>query len=94
MEKNESYWQDIFDTVDMKFLPVNYMNSIEVEFVDGEIWEIDLDQQSDETPVDEVLDDFFSEYEDTIKEVNFKMNFEKIKYDISKRTTKFLKHNK
>ena len=94
MEKNESYWQDIFDTVDMKFLPVDYMNSIEVEFVDGEIWEIDLDQQSDETPVDEVLDDFFSEYEDTIKEVNFKMNFEKIKYDISKRTTKFLKHNK
>ena len=94
MAKNESYWQDIFDTVDMKFLPVDYMKSIEVEFVDGELWEIDLDQQSDQTPVDEVLDDFFTEYEDTIKEVNFKMDFEKIKYDISKRTTKFLKHNK
>jgi hypothetical protein len=94
MAKNESYWQDIFDTVDMKFLPVDYMQSIEVEFVDGEIWEIDLDQHSDETPVDEVLDDFFTEYEDTIKEVNFKMDFAKIKYDISKRTTKFLKHNK
>lgn len=95
MKKNETYWQEIFDTVDMKYLPVSYMKSIEVEFTDGEIWEIDLDEKENENvPVDEVLDDFFEEYESTIKEVNFKMNFEKIKYDISKRTTKFLKLNK
>ena len=95
MTKNEKYWQEIFDTVDMKYLPVSYMKSIEVEFVDGELWEIDLDhEENEDVPVDEVLDDFFEEYEDTIKEINFKMNFEKIKYDISKRTTKFLKHNK
>lgn len=95
MKRKESYWQEIFDTVDMKYLPVNYMKSIEVEFISGELWEIDLMQQeTEEVPVDEVLDEFFEEYDQEIKEVNFKMDFEKIKYDISKRTTKFLKHNK
>jgi len=95
MKKTETYWQEIFDTVDMKYLPVSYMKSIEVEFTDGEIWEIDLDEkESENVPVDEVLDNFFEEYENTIKEVQFKLDFDKIKYDISKRTTKFLKHNK
>ena len=95
MEKNEEYWQDIFDSVDMKYLPVSYMKSIEVEFTDGEIWEIDLNENDvDEVPVDEALDDFFSEYDNQIKEVQFKLDFERIKYDIAKRTTRFLKHNK
>lgn len=95
MKKNEKYWQDIFNTVDMKYLPVSYMKSIHVEFSDGEHWEIDIDEQEKtDLPVDEVLDDFFSEYEQDIVEVNFEMDFEKIKYDVAKRTTKFLKHNK
>ena len=95
MKRKESYWQEIFDTVDMKFLPVNYMKSIEVEFISGELWEIDLMQQeTEEVPVDQVLDDFFEEYQDTIETVDFRLDLQQLKKDIGKRTHKFLKLNK
>jgi hypothetical protein len=93
MQKNEKYWQEIFDSVDLDFLPASYLKSITVEFEDNTIWEIDLNGKDKKNlPVDEILEDFFRTYEDTITSVDFNVDFVKVKRDITKKTQKFLKN--
>jgi hypothetical protein len=92
---SDEYWEEIFDTIDMDFLPLEYINIIVVTFNDGKVWEIDVNQSSKETKnVDDVLDEFFEEYQDTIETVDFRLNTAKLKRDISKRTKKFMKLNR
>ena len=92
---SDEYWEGIFDTIDMDFLPLEYINIIVVTFNDGKVWEIDVNQSSKETKnVDDVLDEFFQEYEHKIESVDFRLNTAKLKRDVSKRTKKFMKLNK
>lgn len=96
IDKTEEYWQDIFDTIDMDFLPVEYLSSLQVEFESGEKWEIDLRQTKDpeKTKDADVLSDFFDTYRDTIVSVDFRIHLDAVKKDVSKRTKQFLKFNK
>jgi hypothetical protein len=92
---SDEYWEEIFDSIDMDFLPLEYINLIIVTFNDGKIWEIDVNQSSKETKnVDDVLDEFFQEYEHKIESVDFRLNTSKLKRDVSKRTKKFMKLNR
>tara|TARA_B100000902_G_scaffold150826_1_gene147359 strand:- start:34885 stop:35184 length:300 start_codon:yes stop_codon:yes gene_type:complete len=92
---SDKYWEDIFDTIDMDFLPLDYIHLIIVKFTDGKIWEIDVNQSAKETrDVDDVLDEFFQEYEDKIESVDFRIHTEKLKRDVTKRTKKFMKLNR
>tara|TARA_B100002019_G_scaffold287900_1_gene300629 strand:+ start:8488 stop:8787 length:300 start_codon:yes stop_codon:yes gene_type:complete len=92
---SDEYWEEIFDSIDMDFLPLEYINLIIVTFNDGKIWEIDVNQSSKETKnVDDVLDEFFQEYEQKIESVDFRLNTSKLKRDVSKRTKKFMKLNR
>ena len=71
---SDEYWEEIFDTIDMDFLPLEYINIIVVTFNDGKVWEIDVNQSSKETKnVDDVLDEFFQEYEHKIESVDFRL---------------------
>jgi hypothetical protein len=92
---SDDYWEEIFDSIDMDFLPLEYINLIIVKFTDGKIWEIDVNQSAKETKdVDSVLDEFFLEYEDKIDSVDFRLNVPKLKRDVTKRTRKFMKLNR
>ena len=94
-KQEDDYWDEILDSVDMDFLPVEYVSMIIVKFTDGKIWEIDLlKQKKDQDELDEILEQFFEEYEDSIENVDFRLNIDKLKQDISKRTRRFLKLNK
>ena len=48
VDKDEKYWQDIFNTVNFDYLPVEYLNSLLVKFKDGRNWEIDLRSKEQE----------------------------------------------
>ena len=66
-----------------------------VGFVDGKEWEIDIKKTKQSTDdVDSILEEFFTEYDDTIDKVDFRLDTERLKKDIQKRTTRFLKVNK
>jgi hypothetical protein len=93
IESNE-YWEEILESVDMDFLPIEYVSLVIVTFTDGKVWEIDLTKQSRETDVEDTLEKFFEEFEDTIENLDFRLNIEKIKKDIGRRTRRFLKLNK
>lgn len=94
IESNE-YWEEILESVDMDFLPIEYVSFVIVKFSDGRVWEIDLAKQSKESEdVEETLERFFEEFEDTIENVDFRLNIDKLKKDIGRRTRRFLKLNK
>lgn len=94
IESNE-YWEEILESVEMDFLPIEYVSFVIVKFSDGRVWEIDLAKQSKESEdVEETLERFFEEFEDTIENVDFRLNIDKLKKDIGRRTRRFLKLNK
>ena len=90
----QDHWEDIFETIDMDYLPLEYISMVVVDFDNGDVWEIDIKHQPETVEVDEVLHNFFDEYQDTIVNVDFRLDIDKIKKDITKRTKRFLKLNK
>jgi hypothetical protein len=92
---SEEYWEEIFDSVDMDFLPIEYLDLIIVKFLDGKVWEIDVGKsKKDNENVEDILERFFEEYEDNIDTIDFRLNTKKLINDVGKRTRKFLKTNK
>lgn len=91
------HWPEIFKDVELKVIPVRYLDSVQVQFNDGKVWDIDLtekDLKENSEDVENSLTKLFDEYEDDIKHINFKLNSEKIKTDVQRRTTLFLKKKK
>jgi len=83
----------VFEDLYMDTMPVAYVDVMILEFNDGRIWEIDIKDQlkgSDSNTVAKKLLDTLSEYKDTIKKLDFKINIEQLKADIKKRTNKIL----
>lgn len=78
----------------MDYIPLDYVNTLVVTFQDKTIWEIDMMNRDLGDDPETVLDEFFNEYEETISTVDFRLDLERLKTDISKRTNKFLKLNK
>lgn len=93
--KDDDYWDEILQQIDMDYIPLEYMSSVVVTFTDGKEWEIEVKQSKDnDLDVETVLDDFFTEYEKTIDTVDFRLDLIKLKKDVAKRTHRFLKLNK
>lgn len=93
---SDEYWEEIFDSIDMDFLPLEYLDLIIVKFLDGKIWEIDVGKtaKNTEESIDDILEKFFEEYEDSIDTIDFRLNTKKLINDVGRRTKKFLKTNK
>jgi hypothetical protein len=82
-------WPEVFEDLYMNTMPVAYLDSLRIEFNDGRIWEIDIQDQLSTVDADAVADrllSIFSEYREDIKKIDFKMNIEKLKTDIRKST--------
>jgi hypothetical protein len=94
---DEEYWQEIFDSIDMEFLPVEYINTIIIKFENGTVWDINVKQsrsnQSIEA-IEDALNELFEEYEDNIVNIDFRMDMNTLKTKLSKRVRRFLKLNK
>ena len=94
---DEKYWQDIFDSISMDYLPVEYMNKVIIRFISGTVWEIDIKDSKKKQTIDDIeatLEDLFNEYEPDIESLDFRMDMDTLKHDLSKRVSKFIKLNK
>ncbi len=94
---SEKYWQDIFSTIDMDYLPIQYMNKCIISFRTGTVWEVDIKNSLNNQPIDDIeetLQELFEEYDGEIENIDFRMDMDKIKQDVSKRVAKFIKLNK
>ncbi len=90
-----SHWPEVFDDVEIDVVPLEYLDSVRVQFADGKIWDIDINTQKNKVEdLERSLDELFEQYQDHIKNVDFRLNTEKVKRDITTRTKKFLKLKK
>lgn len=94
-----SHWPEIFNDVEIKAVPIEYIHSVYVSFHDGKIWEIDMDKQKiqdgdDINKIESSLETFLEQYDDEILHVDFRLNTEKIVTDVKSRTKTFMKKRK
>lgn len=91
-----THWPEVFDEIDMNVVPLEYLHSIRVTFNDGKVWDIDLRSPKNQevSDVQDSLDDLFDEYQDQIQTVDFRLDTERVKKDITRRTKRFLKLGK
>lgn len=89
-------WPEVFGDVEIQAIPLNYVNNINVVFTNGKIWQIGVTEQDKEdlTYLEDMLDSLFEEYEDDIKTIDFSLDAQKVKQDITNRTKTFMKKRK
>lgn len=84
-------WPEVFEDLYMDTMPVAYVDIMILEFDDGRVWEINIKDQLKDTDPNDVakkLLNTLSEYKDTIKKIDFKIDIEQLKNDIKNRTDK------
>lgn len=87
-------WPEVFGNVDVNAVPVEYLQSILVTFLDGEVWDIDMNSKElieDGVTIDELLGELLDEYESQIQSVDFRVHTERVKRDMIKTTRRFMK---
>ena len=86
-------WPEVFEDMYMNTMPVAYLKNVRLEFNNGRIWEIDIQEQLTNEPnevVAEKLIDTFQEYRDDITKVDFAIDIQRLKEDITKQTKNIL----
>jgi len=90
-------WPEIFKDIEIRAIPIKYVDVLHVSFENGEQWTIDLTKpenfDEDET-VEDAIEEFFYNYSDYITNVEFDINTTKVIKDVKVRTHKFFKKRK
>jgi len=89
-----NYWPEIFNDVTIESVPVEYLHSVKITFDDGKVWEIDTARNPEGVSIDEAIQALMDEYEDVIVNVDFRLDTERVKEDITRRTKLFMKKRK
>jgi hypothetical protein len=91
------HWPEVFEDLDVKVVPLEYLHSVRVFFEDGKVWDIDVQKSKRSSSSDQLentLETLFQEYEDVIINVDFRLDTARLKRDIQRRTSVFLKKRK
>ena len=86
-------WPEVFEDLYMNTMPVAYLDHVQLEFADGRIWQINIKDQLKDDDADIVADkllDTLSEYRTEIKKIDFKVDIERLKKDITNSTNDLL----
>ena len=90
-EKLIQEWPEVFEDMYMNTMPVAYLKSVRLEFDNGRIWEIDIQEQlsnANNDVVAEKLLDTFTEYQKEITKIDFSIDIQRLKQDITDKTKK------
>ena len=88
-------WPEIFGEVTLNVVPLIYVHTIEITFKNNKIWEIDFKKNLKARNWDvfeKELKEMIHQYEDEISKIDFRLDTDKLKKDITKHTKKFLKN--
>ena len=92
-----AHWPEVFSDLHIESIPIEYLLSIKVEFRDGKNWEIRVKknrQKLTNKELEKNIKELFQHYGNDIKNVDFRIDTNKVKADITKRTKTFLKKRK
>lgn len=85
-------WPEVFENLYMSSMPLAYLNTIKLQFKDGRIWEIDVAAVSnleEATESSNQLLGIIEEYQNEIVKIDFTINIEKLKRDVTDETKKY-----
>lgn len=91
------HWPEILQDVDVSVVPLEYLHSMRIIFHDGKIWEVDIEkslQSPNADSIEKEIETLIEQYNDHIENIDFRLNVQKVKQDITKRTKFFLKKGK
>jgi hypothetical protein len=77
----------------MNTMPVAYLILLRLEFINGRIWEINVQEQLANAEADEIANkllNIFQEYRNDIKKIDFQMDVERLKNDIQESSKNLL----
>ena len=86
-------WPEVFEDLYMNTMPVAYLILLRLEFINGRIWEIDVQEQLANAEADEIANkllNIFQEYRNDIKKIDFQMDVERLKNDIQESSKNLL----
>lgn len=86
-------WPEVFEDLYMNTMPVAYIDFMHLEFNNGRVWQINIAEQLKDSNPDEIAEHMLNtmqEYKDQIKKMDFKINIERLKADISDSTKNLL----
>lgn len=90
-------WPEVFSDVDVKAIPIPYLYSMRIIFKDGKIWDINIHDHARKNSIDDLeahLSELITTYEDSIEHIDFRLDVERVKKDVMKKTKSFLKKPK
>lgn len=91
-------WPEIFNDVDVKAMPLMYVDTMNIHFKDGKVWVIDMakefkkhvDMESLEIHLQELL----STYDEKIDNIDIRLDVDRVKKDVVHQTKTFLSNKK
>jgi hypothetical protein len=90
-------WPEIFSDVDVRAVPIPYLHSMRIIFNDGKVWDINIDEHARKNSIDDLeehLSELINTYEEVIEHIDFRLDVERVKKDVIKKTKSFLKKPK
>lgn len=89
-------WPEVFGEITLNVVPLRYLHAVKITFKNSKVWEIELEKDSklDWDNFEKQIKDVLSQYEENIENIDFKLDTDRIKKDITKNTKKFLNNKK
>ena len=92
------HWPDVFDEIEIKAVPIEYIQAVMIHFHTGKVWGINIDQSKvtdqGSDALEQSIEDLIEEYDEEISSVDFRLDTAKVKKDIQRRTKYFMKLRK
>lgn len=82
-------WPEVFEDLYMNTMPVAYLEHVHLQFRNGRIWQIDIKEQLTDEDADAVADkllEMLQEYKEDIQKIDFKIDIDRLKKDITDST--------
>lgn len=90
-------WPEVFNEIHVTAVPIAYLHSLRITFKDGKVWDVNIAahiKKHHDSDLEDHLEELIESYEEVIEHIDFRLDVNKVKRDIIKKTNKFLKTKK
>lgn len=87
-------WPEVLGEIHVKAVPLNYLHSMRIIFKNGKVWDVNIASQArahGEENLEEHLRELLSNYEEEIEHIDFRLDVDRVKKDVTRQTAQFLK---
>lgn len=97
LDDTVDYWSDIFGEVTLTVIPLKYLLAVTVNFKNGTVWNINVKKRLTPERWDafqEHIQELATSYLLDIESIDYKLNTDRIRKDVSRCSARFLKSKK